>query len=314
MRAVTNIWLAPGQSIQALSKEYYKILKHIGTGGNAIAFQVLCTSGVHKGLTFVLKIQYNLSSPKRIERFLKETDFLKNSNHPAILRHFDSGVFHSSLNDNDYPFLITSYFPQTLEYAMQGGNLTFADKVSFACDLASTLKYLRQQQIVHRDIKPGNIFVDNHNAIIGDFGLMKNLSDEKIEDIQDDIDMLSESLETDVIAGGYIAMPRYYRTPELVAYARNEREDIPIESDVFQLGLVLAKLFTGKNPLVPDEITKNIRIDRIGFIGGTNNHGGLVSKILWGMLEIDHTKRLQPDDIINYLFLIREQIHINGVE
>ena len=92
--------------------------------------------------------------------------------------------------------------------------------------------------VVHRDIKPSNIFIKDNSAILGDFGLVKEVGNDDENDADD--------------FKGYFAMPKSYRTPELVAYAKSEAS-ICYESDVFQLGLVLCELFTGKNPLIDSD-------------------------------------------------------------
>jgi serine/threonine protein kinase len=62
-------------------------------------------------------------------------------------------------------------------------------------------------------------------------------------------------------------MARNYRTPELVA-CHNAGTAPPAASDVFQLGLVVAELFTGSNPLVPDGVTNPVRVNPIREIAG----------------------------------------------
>ena len=82
----------------------------LGTGGNAVTFLMICTSGPHSGLLFALKIFRKLSQPERRKRFLEEVNFLKNCSHPSIMRVFDQGVFTAS--DEDYPFVVAEYLPE----------------------------------------------------------------------------------------------------------------------------------------------------------------------------------------------------------
>lgn len=197
----------------------------------------------------MLKVQYNLSTETRRERFIRETAFLREEVHPAILRHFDEGSY--QLPDGGiYPFVITNYCPKTLADVIKQGNVIFSEKVLYACQLLSALQLLQNRNIIHRDIKPNNIFVNGSNAVLGDFGLIKalDINEQLNEQVDDDIEMINETAFH--TAEGYVAMPYFYRTPELVAYA-NKRDVLHIESDVFQLGLVLTELFTGENPLIP---------------------------------------------------------------
>lgn len=98
--------------------------------------------------------------------------------------------------------------------------------------------------------------------------------------------------------GGYVAMARYYRTPELVDYA-NGSAPLYIESDVFQLGLVLTELFTGKNPLKPVvDLHAPIELDEIGYVSAPH-HGGFIHDTLAQMLQIDRKKRINIHSAID---------------
>lgn len=303
---MTGIFLEPGKSIYSQSSNaYYRIIKYLGQGGNAIAFRVQCTDGPYRGIVFVLKVQYNLSTPTRRERFMHETAFLKEETHPAILRHYDDGEY--CLPDGrTYPFIITNYCPQNLENLIQQGSISFSTKVLYACQLLSALQFLQNKSIIHRDIKPSNIFINGSDAILGDFGLIKVLNPSLEEEISDDdIQLINDTAFHR--ADGYAAMPFLYRTPELVAYA-NKKDILHIESDVFQLGLVFAKLFTGENPLVETtEIKAPIRLRHIGYITDTED-GGLVFNLIRGMLETDYRKRSKISDLLSSFTMLYEKV------
>ena len=303
----TGFYLEPGKSIYAQgAKTHYKIIKYLGLGGNAIAFRVQCTEGPYRGIAFVLKVQYNLSTPSRRERFARETAFLKEETHPAILKHYDDGEY--TLPDGRvYPFVITNYCPHNLDTLIQQGNISFPSKVLYACQLLSALQFLQSRNVIHRDIKPNNIFINGTDAILGDFGLIKALGSTDQPELadDDDIQMINETAFHSV--DGYVAMPYYYRTPELVNYA-NKRDILHIESDVFQLGLVLAKLFTGENPLYEaSDIKSPIKLKRIGQITDTE-HGGLVMNLLISMLRKDYKKRAKVDELLSGFTMLYEKV------
>lgn len=284
-----GICIQVGQSLRSDNGVYYKVLEWIGTGANAFAYRCLCTSGQNRGIEFVIKIQYNLSTEIRRERFLREAAFLSRCNHPAILTQFDYGTFITA--QNQFPFIVTNFMPETLGQRMHT-EIPFNLKIKFSCQLLSAVAFLQSQQIVHRDIKPNNIFISNDNAVLGDFGLIKKIDFENDIATNDDIDLVNSTVLTNL--NGYVAMARYYRTPELVNYA-NRTAPLYLESDVFQLGLVLTELFTGKNPLRPVEnLHTPIMLDDIGYIPAPH-HGRLIHDTLAQMLQIDHQTRIRID-------------------
>lgn len=282
-----SIYIEVGQSIKSESNNFYRILKYIGKGANAYAYRCLCTSGYNKGIEFVLKIQYNLSTDARRERFLRESNFLKTITHPAILQQYDYGTFETSRNS--FPFIVTTFMPQTLRGKMDNETIPYITKVKYSCQLLSAVNVLQSQNIIHRDIKPNNIFINNDNAMLGDFGLIKKLGETDYNgDNQDDVQLINETVMSDF--EGYVAMAKYYRTPELVNFANNTGP-LRLESDIFQLGLVLAELFTNQNPLSQtDNILAPIELNRIGNIDGFS--GRVIRKTIQRMLKIDYNERI----------------------
>ncbi len=294
--------LAPGQSIQSSNGTYYKCVQTLGAGGNAVTFLVLCTSGANMGALFAIKVFRRLSAADRRNKFLQETKLLFELNHPCILRLFDEGVFHTIAGD--FPFTVAEYLPNTLQQMLQR-EISLIEKLAFSLQLVSAVAYLteHQPQIVHRDIKPANIFIKGRSCVLGDFGLMKLLDG----NAEADREVLKESIGP--------GMPFFYRTPDLVAYAKNEA-DITVKSDVFQLGLVLAQLFTHWNPCRRAEDSLAIvELDRVENIPG--KLGGSIWATLNKMLFIDPTKRPSAAELIipwqlNFFEAVKHQHELEG--
>ena len=110
-------------------------------------------------------------------------------------------------------------------------------------------------------------------------------------------------------------MPFYYRTPELVAYAKGE-DNPSFESDLFQLGLVIAYIFTRQNVLrTVKNIDDPIRIKPFSIYRG--KYSGKIKYALNGMLSIDKEKRWNLDKTYVYfskLFMdyAKDDFELNG--
>ena len=284
-RSEDYLYIKPFTGVQSSSGAWYQTIKFLGKGGNGISYLVLCSDGKYVGCIFTLKILYRISKPERIEKFLHEVAFVKECSFPTILKQYDDGEWHN------HPFVIMDYMSTTLEAVIKKGELAIGDKILFSLQLLSAVKYLQEKNVVHRDIKPSNVFIKDNTAILGDFGLIKDLSDTSFDD-------------TEVIQG-YYAMPKAYRTPELVAYAKSESQ-ICKESDIFQLGLVLCELFTGKNPLKPsDDSLSDISLYPIPY--RKNTHLNRVIWIIQQMLKKDKTERMSVDKAMERFNMLFEE-------
>jgi serine/threonine-protein kinase len=279
-----HFYLEPGKSIRSENDEWYRCVQTLGTGGNAVTFLVMSTSGANAGTLFALKVFRKLSSKERRDRFLEEISLLKEVNHPSIMKVFDEGLF--KVGDSNYPFVVAEYLPFTLQKVLQR-DIPFTEKLVFTTQLLSALAYLneRKSPIVHRDIKPANIFIKGHSCVLGDFGLMKVLDGS--EEI--DREIFKESIG--------IGMPYYYRTPDLVAYANN-KSPISTKSDVFQLGLVVAQLFTGRNPCKPaNDPLDLVELEHLHQIPG--KLGASVFSLIMRMLSMEPDQRPSASELIN---------------
>lgn len=266
----------PWKCFKSDSGTWYSAIELLGVGGNAATFLACCTSAPKKGLLFAVKVFRKLSKPERRDSFLEEAKFLQTCDHPAVMRTYDEGVYY------DNPFVVMEYLPQTLAVVMRKG-CSIVEKVAFAIQLVSALEYLDSldPKVVHRDIKPANIFIKGGSCVLGDFGLMKRLTD--------DPTIIKESLGP--------GMAFFYRTPDLVAYLKGE-SPITTKSDVFQLGLVLAHLFTGWNPAkASHDFTSAVELQPLDHI--PSKLGGSIAGLLKRMLIFDPNGRPAAREIID---------------
>lgn len=273
---------AQGESLQGeLGYRYQNLQKH-GKGGNADTFLVVATNGPNKGVPFAAKIFRRLSKPERRDSFFKEFEFLQKCNHPSIMRVFDKGVLY-----DQYPFLVAEYLPKTLDKVILHKRISLTLKISFTLQLLSALAYLSRESppAIHRDIKPQNIFVKGDSCVLGDFGLMKRVD----FSVDEDQLLIKKSVG--------VGMPYRYRTPDLVAYLTSGTPPTP-KSDIFQLGLVIAEMFTGKNPLKPQaDFNAPIELAPLARVRGKSSRG--IDQLILQMLEKDPGRRESAESFLD---------------
>jgi serine/threonine protein kinase len=247
----------------------YSHIGAAGSGGIGAVSKALATSGPNKGITFAVKVFTPDTKEKEAWRqgFMREVHVLRDCDHPAIVKVFDEGVL-----PDGRPFFVMEYLPEDLQKAMRN-RLPEKLKMSIVMQLLSALSYLarRDPYVVHRDIKPPNIFMKAGTCVLGDFGLIFHDAPGAGED-----------------TGRIPKMAQRYRTPELVAFHQGGPKPPPA-SDVFQLGLVASELFTGQNPLKHSGPENQIELSPLAEIPGPL--GEPIRELLASMLTLDTNER-----------------------
>jgi hypothetical protein len=165
-----------------------------------------------------------MNSPKAVERFLREARAAARLRHPCIVPLFDAG------RDGDTLYLASAFIEgQPLSQAIGDGQLDFRAAAQIVRGLAEALAYAHRLGIVHRDVKPANVMLDDKGTPhLMDFGLAHR---------QDDSARLTQD-------GALFGTPAYM-APEMAGGQKGE--PLPA-SDQYSLGVVLYELLCGKTP------------------------------------------------------------------
>jgi serine/threonine protein kinase len=259
----------------------YTCLQRLGLGGTAETYLMLATAGPLRGQFFAVKVFRRLSKPEWRTNFLDEIKFLQSCNHPAVMRVFDEGLYL-----NQHPFVVAEYLPGTLGNVLRTGPLMMP-KMGYAVQLLSALEYLANGRVpvVHRDIKPANVFIKGGSCVLGDFGLMKRVT----ADPAIDREMVKESLGP--------RMPRGYRTPDLIDYLKGGPAPTD-RSDVYQLGLVFAEMFSGANrqrPMKTNDFSEPIELAPFYIPGGL---GKPIKDLIEPMFRLDPAQRPSARELL----------------
>ncbi|KAK6185892.1 hypothetical protein SNE40_008030 [Patella caerulea] len=178
--------------------------------------------GRKNGDIYAIK-KISAASSKDRDKIAKEVAAMKNLENPNVVRFMDS------FDAKGYVYIVMEF--------CNGGSLNSyilenrtapADKLGFINQLAKGLRYLYANEIVHRDIKPDNIMIQNNDTLViklADFGLAI------LWEI-DDCMSASQAIYYYSACG-----PKYYTAPEVL------RGKVTMKSDIFSMGCVIMALF-----------------------------------------------------------------------
>lgn len=202
----------------------YRIIREIGHGGMGTVFLAERDDGEFDQLVALKIVRQSVADSQMIERFRQERQILAGLNHPNIAMLLDGGI-----SDLGEPF-IAMEFVEGLplnDYAALN-HLNIADKLRLFLKVCSAVAFAHRNLVVHRDIKPTNIFVtaDGEPKLL-DFGLAKTFEND------------SAATQTAIRA-----FTPAYASPEQITGKK-----ITTSSDVYSLGVVLYELLTGSKPL-----------------------------------------------------------------
>jgi eukaryotic-like serine/threonine-protein kinase len=171
-----------------------------------------------------------LKDSRALQRFDREARAVSSLNHANICTIYEVEEYKQN------PVIVMELLEgESLKERIRKGPVPYDELLDIGIQTASALKAAHAKGIIHRDIKPGNIFiVDDRRVKILDFGLAKLLPVQAAEDKSDQDSLTLE---------GVIPGTTPYMSPEQI-----RDEEIDLRSDLFSLGVVLYEMATGQKP------------------------------------------------------------------
>lgn len=213
--------LSKGQKIN----DRYEIVKSIGEGGMANVY--LADDKILDRKVAVKVLRGDLSSDdKFIRRFQREALSVSNLSHPNIVEVYDVGE-----EDGQYYIVMEYIEGKTLKQLLKKReSLTLSEVIDIMTQLTDGISHAHESYIIHRDIKPQNIMIEDDGRIkITDFGIAMALN-------------ATQLTQTNSVMGSV-----HYLPPEQAS-----GKSATIKSDIYSMGILMYELLTGTVPFRGD--------------------------------------------------------------
>jgi eukaryotic-like serine/threonine-protein kinase len=245
----------------------YRLETRIGAGGMSTVYLAFDETLERQVAIKVLNREVTSDSDD-LERFRREARAVAQLSHPHVVGVIDAG------EDDGRPYIVFEYVEgETLkERIRRMGRLPVPEAVAYAIEIARALGAAHARHIVHRDVKPQNVLIDEEgSAKVTDFGIARTLDEE-----------------------GLTADGRVIGTTDYVAPEQALGQPVTGQSDLYSLGIVLYEMLTGEVPYKGDSqvavAMKHVR-DRLPDIQWVRPE---VSAALASV--IDHATAKRPED------------------
>jgi serine/threonine protein kinase len=199
----------------------YQVIGPLGEGGMAAVYKAY-QSDMERHVALKILPRYFASDPLFVRRFHQEARVIANLQHPHILPVFDFG------ETDGYTYIVMPFVESgTLADQLHDEPLTLSQIHKVITQVGDALDYAHSQGLVHRDVKPSNVLMDERgNSMLTDFGIVK----------------IVEGTTQFTQTGGILGTPAYM-SPE-----QGLGEELDRRSDIYSLGVMLYEMATGHPP------------------------------------------------------------------
>ena len=215
----------------------YTVLNRLGAGASGEVWRAR-DERLGRDVAIKIVLPHTSSDSERLRRFAEEARLAGSLNHPNLLTVYDVGE-HAGL-----PMLVTECLDgQSLRRRLEAGPLPVGKAINVAFGIARGLAAAHARGVVHRDVKPENVFLRTDGDVkVLDFGLAKLLPT-----------VASEPAAQRLTIDGLILGTPGYMAPEQV---RGEPADT--QADLFAVGVITYEMLAGSNPFKRASIVETL--------------------------------------------------------
>jgi len=208
----------------------YSIVRTLGAGNMGVVLLVKKNSHYY-AMKIMRRDNQTSQHHLKVKRFIREAEILSKINHHNITKIFEYGV---SEEDN-IPYIVMEFVPgRPLNHYMRFNNFTNEQIIHIIRQLSEALVMIHSCDILHRDIKPGNILIsDNLDLKLTDFGIAR-------------IEGADVTLTHEVLGSPAYMSPEAFDTSIHTDY----------RSDIFSIGVIFYELLTGIKPFHGETIAE----------------------------------------------------------
>lgn len=214
----------------------YKMMDQIGAGGMGVIF-------LAEHLTMKRQVAIKVlppdkaSDPESLQRFYREARVVAALDHPNVVKAYDVD------KAGDTHFMVMEFIDgESLEHMVRRrGPLPVEETANYIAQAARGLQHAHERNLVHRDIKPGNLLVDRTGTLkLLDMGLARFFEE-------------NSNLTTELCNGSVIGTADYMAPEQAV-----NSHDVDIRADIYSLGVTFYMLLTGQPPFASSNVAQKL--------------------------------------------------------